>query len=367
MIAKWLQLKNPNMDNVQMYLFDDNASYGTNCSNVKGGKIEFVQIELDDSSAGVSPPFKSDVLQKVNEKFNAIPKTTTTTTTTTTPVTTDSDDPSSTTICSLDGYTDMLTGDADKFPCTHNFCKKYRQNKGGPKYKNKSNVVASCFAILIYDGRDSDGKPDSEHGKIVLANEHVLEKGSPRDFHLFGGSIDDSCPLQTIYNEVAEEGRLLEIGKKLEDANAKNEFDAIFRGTTGKFLTEPCVKEKALYFIGIIKRDQTSIWDIDTTKTDKVRYKPGIKTKWTYTGDPNEPINKLTGIFKQINFGKRPGDWEHMYGEKNVFGFFTDADIASPHTELYGQARKIFKVIQVQDKIRDVKKTIEFLPASPSP
>ena len=370
MIAKWLELKNTNMDDVQMYLFDDNASYGTNCTNVKGGKIEFVQISSGPSPPHPPPPsgFKSDVLTKATEKFNAIPKTTKTTTTT--PVTTDSDDPNSTTICSLDRFVDKLTDEADKFPCTHNFCKKYRQNKSGPKYNKKINVVSACFAILIYDGRGSDGKPDTEHGKIVLANEHVLEKGLPRDFHLFGGSIDgkSKCPLQTLYNEVAEEGRLLEIDKTLQDdADAKKEFDAIFRDAKGKFLTEPCVHKKTLYFIGIIKRDQTSIWDVDTTQKGEKRYKPGIKNTWNYDTDANDPINKLTTIFEQINSGKRPGDWEHTYGEKRVFGFFTDADIASPHTELYGQARKIFDVKVIQDKIRDVKKTIEFLPASPSP
>jgi hypothetical protein len=94
MIAKWLQLKNSDMSNVQMYLFDDNEKYGLTCKNVKDNKIEFVKISppppapvAPPSPPPVAPPsppapspssgFKSDVLEKATEKFNAISKTTT--------------------------------------------------------------------------------------------------------------------------------------------------------------------------------------------------------------------------------------------------------------------------------------------------
>ena len=377
MIAKWLELKNLDMNDVQMYLFDDSDGYETTCNNVKNNKIKFVKIDpapapvapAPSSPAPTPPPsppppsgFKSDVLAKATEKFEETK--TTTKTTPKAPVTTDTDDPGLTTICSLEGFKETLTGDADNFPCTHNFCKKYSQKKsGGDKYNNKTNVVSACFAILIYDGRKSGGTPDSQHGKIVLASEHV----GKRDFHLFGGSIDDAskCPLQTLYNEVAEEGRLLEIGKTLEDADAKKEFDAIFRDDKGNFLTEPCVHQKTLYFIGIIKRDTTSIWDFDGSKTDKARYIPGIKKKWTYTGDTNEPINLLTNIFKGINSGVT--GYRPTYGEKNDFGFFSDDDIASTATTLFSQARKIFDEKVIQAKIRDVKKTIDLPPAGSGP
>jgi len=97
MIAKWLELKNTTMDDVQMYLFDDNESrYEKTCKNVKDNKIEFVKIgppalapttPVAPAPAPPSPPapapalpplsgFKSDVLTKATEKFNAIPKTT---------------------------------------------------------------------------------------------------------------------------------------------------------------------------------------------------------------------------------------------------------------------------------------------------
>jgi len=389
MIAKWLQLGNT-MDDVQMYLFDDNEKYGPTCNNVKEKKIEFVKIGLVPpapvaspavASPAVVPPapvvspvappappppppkFKSDVLEKATEKFVAILKTTEATTKA--PVTTDTDSTDQKTICSLDGFTDTRTDDDDKFPCTHNFCKKYRKNVGGggDKYKKKINVVSACFAILIYDGRDSDGAPDSEHGKIVLADEHV----GPRDFHLFGGSIDDKskCPLQTLYSEVAEEGRLLEIDKTLEDVDAKKEFDAIFRDAKGNFLTEPCVREKALYFIGIIKKDTTSIWDFDTLKKGEKKYKPGKQTKWTYTGDPIEPINKLTGIFQQINSGL--SSYRPIYGEKKTFGFFSDTDIANPATKLFDVAKKILDQEDIQKKISEVKKNTGISAAGSSP
>ena len=78
MIAKWLQLENPNMNNVQMYLFDDNDGYRATCTNVKDGKIEFVKIgPAPPAPAPLSPApplppkFKSDVLIKATEKFNA--------------------------------------------------------------------------------------------------------------------------------------------------------------------------------------------------------------------------------------------------------------------------------------------------------
>jgi hypothetical protein len=375
MIAKWLQLGNT-MDDVQMYLFDDNEGYEKTCKSVKAGKIEFVKISPAVASPAVVPPapvaspppsptkFKSDVLKKATQKFNAI-ATTTEEATPKAGVTIDTDSPDPKTICSLDGVKDTRTDEDDKFDCSHNFCKKYRKNvkDGGDKYNKKTNVVSACFAILIYDGRDTTGVPDAEHGSIVLADEHV----DNRDFHLFGGRIDDKCPLQTLYSEVAEEGRILEIGKKLEDADAKKEFDAIFRDAKGNFLTEPCVYQKALYFIGIIKRDQTSIWSIDESKTGKARYIPGIKKIWTYTDDLYYPINLLAKIFKQINSGKPTGDYERTYGEKNVFGFFSDTDIANPETELFDVAKKILNLADMKTKISEVKKNTGISAAGSSP
>lgn len=79
MIAKWLQLGNPNMNDVKMYLFDDNTIYEPTCTKVKDNKIEFVKITPVDVSAN----FKSDVLTKAIKIFEKIK----TTTTTTTPVT----------------------------------------------------------------------------------------------------------------------------------------------------------------------------------------------------------------------------------------------------------------------------------------
>ena len=77
MIAKWLELGNTNMDEVQMYLFDDTDRYEPICTNVKGGKIEFVKITpaVGDSTS----QFKSDVLIQATKKFNALKTTEATT------------------------------------------------------------------------------------------------------------------------------------------------------------------------------------------------------------------------------------------------------------------------------------------------
>lgn len=75
MIAKWLQLENPNMDDVQMYLFDDNKTYDPPCKTVKDGKIEFVKITPETASSSLSG-FKSDVLTKATEKFEETKTTT---------------------------------------------------------------------------------------------------------------------------------------------------------------------------------------------------------------------------------------------------------------------------------------------------
>jgi hypothetical protein len=75
--AKWMQLGHKIDDtDVEMYLFDDNAGYKPACDLLK---LQFINIIVTpDIARGVSDPFKSDVLQKATDNFNAISKTTTT-------------------------------------------------------------------------------------------------------------------------------------------------------------------------------------------------------------------------------------------------------------------------------------------------
>ena len=242
------------------------------------------------------------------------------------------------------------------FSCTHDLCKKY-SNKPNPTepgtfYKN---VVSSCFAILIYDGRDARGA-DSNHGKILLASEHVTDKdkeGQKRGYNLFGGGIDSGkCPLQALYDEVAEEGRFLEIGKLVENSKP---FNDIFKDN-GAWLSEPCIVQpgNALTFIGVVSKNST-IWICDVKNGT---YKPGEAQGW------NGNAAELTGIFANINKGKSGGAFVPIYGEKNEFGFFSDDDIATKHTvadDLYGMARNILQNETIKKKIAKVRKNIDII------
>jgi hypothetical protein len=209
------------------------------------------------------------------------------------------------------------------------------------------------MAILIYDGRDAGDNPDSNHGKILLASEHVPYESPPnsktflpREYNVFGGSIEpekDKCPLQTLYDEVAEEGRFLEIGKKVEDSKP---FKYIFKSSNDELLTEPCVHQKALYFIGVVKRGM-SIWDVDG-----VKYNPGKAIVW----DGNAA--KLTGIFAKINVDKSGGAFVRTYGEKNEFRFFNDDEIARNYPTMFSQTRNILQNAEMKNKIAEVRKKI---------
>jgi hypothetical protein len=348
MLAKWIQ-SGFKPDNVKMYLFDDNDTYKSNCENCKGNKVEFVKI-----TGTTGGTFTSDILKKATEKFEEVQKAATSSSSSSSSSSSDVSDASS--ICVLDDTPgSTVTDEKTRFKCKHsNLCSKYTFNeKTGtppkPTYFDK-NVVGSCMAILIYDGRDAAGKNDENHGKILLASEHVPykksdETSSPREYNVFGGSIENDkgkCPLQALYDEVAEEGRFLEIGKNVEE-NASS-FNDIFKDKTGNFLTEPCVHKKALYFIGVVKKGM-SIWDVDG-----VKHNPGKSVTWT--GEPTQ----LTDIFAKINNSKGSDPYVYTYGEKNMFRFFSDDEIDKDDPKMYGQTRTILKNKDMKKKIAEVQK-----------
>jgi hypothetical protein len=86
MLAKWIR-DGFKVDNVKMYLFDDNDVYKKTCDNCNGEKVEFVKITPRDSAAGVvvTDNFDTDVLEKATNKFKAISTTATATATETGP------------------------------------------------------------------------------------------------------------------------------------------------------------------------------------------------------------------------------------------------------------------------------------------
>jgi hypothetical protein len=255
MIAKWLELKNPNMNDVKMYLFDDSDGYETTCKNVKDGKIEFVKISSGPSPSPPPPPpgFTSDVLEKATKKFNAI-------STTKTPVTSGGNNLN---VMTFNTWYEALGTTPKKGFCMSGSTNRCQDNiraailaqmdKPGPvviflqefTYKFEEFFepdVTIDSSLPAIESRDNVFTPSSKPAIKAFRHFKIVYKG--RNFYVYIGQIGSSV-MATIYSsELADESAtkffMGNLASGMHPSGDKNRHEIVttFSGDNRKLTTE---------------------------------------------------------------------------------------------------------------------------------
>jgi hypothetical protein len=211
--------------------------------------------------------------------------------------------------------------------CNHNFCLKFNGPYDKDQLSNKTIPVSVAIILRnsqgeILVGTETDSRKMSEYNKSLPG------------YHLCAGKIDPgSCPINSSYDETAEESRFLPVVK--DSRRDFDAWDAMFK-PGGKYRIEPWVSSgRAIVFVGDISN---KFWDDSSPPY-------GNQKKFT---NPNQ----LDNVFDQLRKKLPETPENHKYKEKINFKWVTplpfgssknDWDDWSNTNQMFDWGRKIIQ------------------------
>ena len=221
----------------------------------------------------------------------------------------------------VEGFVESIYLKKTRWLCNHSICLKFNGPYDKDQVSNK-NIPVTVANILRNDrgeilvGTETDEKKFSEFNRTL------------QGYHLCAGKIDPgSCPINSSYDETAEESRFLRV--EIDGNRDFKSWNAMFK-PGGNYRMEPWVSSgRAIVFVG----------EIGNTYWDESKPPYGEQKKFTNPNQLDYVFNELRRVlpntfenhkykekinFKWVNplpFGSSDSDWDAWSRKYQMFGW----------------------------------------------